>query len=56
MMKIKKTGNFAGDLLETDQVIIDLNYFEDNYNGVIPLEILIDTKKKKGAMKLKETP
>ncbi|NQY11458.1 MAG: MMPL family transporter [Flavobacteriales bacterium] len=50
MSRIEKTGNLAGDLMETDQVIIDLNYFEDNYNGVIPLEILIDTKKKKGAM------
>lgn len=30
----------------------DLAFFEKNFNGVMPLEIVIDTKKKKGALNL----
>ena len=30
----------------------DIKFFEDEFNGVMPLEILIDTKRKKGIMKL----
>lgn len=30
----------------------DLQYFENRFNGVMPLEILIDTKKKQGALSL----
>ncbi|MCU0444350.1 MAG: MMPL family transporter [Microscillaceae bacterium] len=30
----------------------DLQFFEQNFNGLMPLEILVDTKKKKGVMSL----
>ncbi len=50
--KIETTGNFADDLPRDDKVYTDLKFFENGYNGVMPFEILIDTKKKEKAMKL----
>lgn len=43
--KVKTTGNIVDDLPKGDQVKEDLMYFEEHYNGVMPLEILVDTKK-----------
>lgn len=50
--KIKTTGNIADDLPRDDQVYVDLKFFERNFHGVIPFEIMIDTKGKGKAMKL----
>jgi uncharacterized protein len=36
------------DLPKTDPVYADLKFFENNFKGVMPLEILIDTKRKNG--------
>ncbi len=36
------------DLPKTDPVYTDLKFFETNFKGVMPLEILIDTKRKNG--------
>jgi predicted RND superfamily exporter protein len=36
------------DLPKTDPVYNDLKFFENNFKGVMPLEILIDTKRKNG--------
>ncbi len=36
------------DLPKTDPVYADLKFFEKNFKGVMPLEILIDTKRKNG--------
>ena len=30
----------------------DIQFFEEEFNGIMPLEIMIDTKRKKGVMKL----
>ena len=30
----------------------DIRFFEKEFDGVMPLEIMIDTKRKKGVMKL----
>ena len=30
----------------------DIRFFEEEFNGIMPLEILVDTKRKKGVMKL----
>lgn len=40
------TGNMVDDLPEDDRVITDLRWFEQNFNGVMPFEIMVDTKKK----------
>jgi len=48
---IKTTGNIADDLPRDGTVYQDLLYFEDNFKGVLPLEVTIDAKKKGGATK-----
>jgi len=40
---LKTTGNIVDDLPNGDQVIVDLRFFEKNFNGIMPFEILIDT-------------
>ncbi|MGZ3938908.1 MAG: efflux RND transporter permease subunit, partial [Flavisolibacter sp.] len=39
------------DLPTTDKLYTDLKFFENNFNGVMPLEIVIDTKQKNGIRK-----
>jgi predicted RND superfamily exporter protein len=46
--KIKTLGYVVDDLPAKDPIYADLHYFEKNYNGVLPLEISIDTKKENG--------
>lgn len=48
--KIKTTGNIVDDLPQDHPVLSDLHYFEENYHGVMPFEISVDTKKKRGVM------
>ncbi|MFT4661991.1 MAG: putative RND superfamily exporter protein [Patiriisocius sp.] len=48
---LKTTGNIVDDLPDGDQVIVDLRYFEKNFKGIMPFEILIDTEKKGQAIK-----
>jgi len=48
---LKTTGNIVDDLPDGDQVIVDLRFFEKNFNGIMPFEILIDTGKKGQAIK-----
>ena len=49
---IKSTGYMVDDLPHDDEVFTDLKFFESHFKGVMPLEIIIDTKKKNGAYKL----
>lgn len=50
---IKTTGNLVDDLPKDDPITIDLKeFFEVKFQGVLPLEIIIDTKKKGGVMQL----
>ncbi|CAG0976658.1 MAG: MMPL family transporter [Bacteroidetes bacterium] len=50
--RIKTTGRVADDVPHKDKVYTDLKFFENTFNGVLPLEIIIDTKKKNGALQL----
>jgi len=52
LMQMKTTGNMVDDLPKDDTVYVDLKFFEKNFGGVMPFEIVIDTKKKRGVMKL----
>lgn len=45
IFKLKSVSFIVDDLPKTDQVYTDLKFFEKNFNGVMPLEIVIDTKK-----------
>ena len=48
--KIKTTGYMLDDIPHHNPLYVDLNFFEDNFNGMMPLEIVIDTKKPNGAI------
>ncbi len=47
-LRLKNVAFIVDDLPKTDIVYKDLKFFEENFNGVMPLEIMIDTKKPKG--------
>ncbi len=46
--RLKSVGFIVDDLPQTDKIYTDLKFFERNFKGVMPLEILVDTKKKYG--------
>lgn len=48
MNKINVIGFVVDDLPKKDRIYTDLSFFEDNFNGVLPFEIFIDTKKENG--------
>ncbi len=48
--KIKTTGYMLDDIPHDNPLYVDLKFFEANFNGMMPLEILIDTKKPNGAI------
>jgi predicted RND superfamily exporter protein len=43
MTLVRATGNIVDDLPKEDKVIQDLRFFEANFAGVMPLEILVGT-------------
>lgn len=48
--RIKSSGYMVDDIPESDPIYKDLKFFESNFDGLMPLEILIDTKKPGGVM------
>ncbi|MCD4680467.1 MAG: MMPL family transporter, partial [Bacteroidales bacterium] len=50
--RLKTTGNIVDDIPKKDPLYLDLMFMEKHFNGVMPFEISIDTRKKKGVMKL----
>lgn len=48
MTKMNVLGYVVDDLPKKDRVYDDLSFFEKNFHGVLPFEIVIDTKKKDG--------
>lgn len=42
------TGNIIDDLPKHDPIVEDLLFFEKHFTGVMPFEVVIDTKKKNG--------
>jgi predicted RND superfamily exporter protein len=49
---IKTSGYVVDDVPKNDPIYLDLKFFEENFDGIMPLEIMIDTKKPGGAMQL----
>lgn len=49
MSLIKTSGRIADDVPRHSRAFRDMEFFESEFNGVMPFEVLIDTKKKKGA-------
>jgi predicted RND superfamily exporter protein len=50
--KIKVSGSLIEDMPKKTAFYKDIKFFEKEFGGIMPLEILIDTKKEKGVMKL----
>lgn len=48
MSLMTTTGNIIDDLPKNDPIVEDLKFFEKSFNGVMPFEVIIDTKKKGG--------
>ena len=46
--KLKSEGYIVDDLPKTDKIYTDLKFFENHFKGVMPLEIIVDTRKKYG--------
>jgi predicted RND superfamily exporter protein len=46
--RLKSVGFIVDDLPKTDKIYADLRFFESQFGGVMPLEIVVDAKKKKG--------
>ncbi|EDP72501.1 membrane protein [Flavobacteriales bacterium ALC-1] len=52
MNQIRISGSLIEDMPQDKQFFKDIRFFEDEFNGIMPLEIMVDTKRKKGVMKL----
>ena len=52
MNQIKISGSLIEDMPKDKQFFKDIRFFESEFNGIMPLEIMVDTKRKKGVMKL----
>jgi len=44
LSKLKTMGRMVDDISKSDQIYQDLAFFEKNLNGIVPLEISIETK------------
>ena len=53
VMRLKNVAFIVDDLPKQDKIYTDLKYFEKNFKGVMPLEIMVDTKKRRGLSGLK---
>jgi predicted RND superfamily exporter protein len=49
--RINVNSYVVDELPQQSSIKVDMRYFEKNFNGVLPLEVTIDTKKKYGLMK-----
>lgn len=52
MYKMRISGSLIEDMPKKEAFFQDIVFFEKEFDGVMPLEIMIDTKRKKGVMKL----
>lgn len=48
MTRLESKGYIVDDLPKTDRIYTDLKFFEKHFEGVMPLEIVIDTRQKNG--------
>jgi len=52
IFKMRISGSLIEDMPKKAAFFDDIVFFEKEFDGVMPIEIMIDTKKKKGVMKL----
>ncbi len=53
MSKIQAISFMVDDLPKNSSIIQDLKFFEENFSGIMPLEIVVDTGKKRGVRNVK---
>ncbi len=51
-LRLKTSGTIVDDISKRDPIYADMMFFEHHFKGIMPLEIIVDTKKKKGVMNL----
>ncbi len=51
IFRLKSVGYIVDDLPKTDKIYTDLKFFEENFKGVMPLEILVRTSSKAGIIR-----
>jgi predicted RND superfamily exporter protein len=49
--RLKSVGFIVDDLPKTDKIYTDLKFFESNFKGVMPLEIVVQTNSKAGMIR-----
>ena len=49
--QIKTSGSLLEDMPKNTEFYQDIQFYEAEFNGIMPLEILINTKRKKGVLK-----
>lgn len=49
--RLKSAGKQVDDIGKKDPIYRDLKFIEENFKGIMPFEISVDTKKKRGVMK-----
>lgn len=52
IFKINSISHMVDDVPKDGNLLTDLKFFEKNFDGVMPLEVVVDTKKNNGIMKL----
>ena len=52
LYQIRVSGSLIEDMPKTKAFYKDIKFFENEFGGIMPLEILVDSKKEKGVMKL----
>tara|TARA_B110000285_G_scaffold184729_1_gene209386 strand:+ start:4160 stop:6562 length:2403 start_codon:yes stop_codon:yes gene_type:complete len=52
IFNIKISGSIIEDMPKQTEFYKDIKFFEREFDGIMPLEILVDTKREKGVMKL----
>ena len=53
LYKLDSVSYLVDDIPEESKIKKDLIFFEDNFSGIMPMEVIVDTGKKKGVLRLK---
>lgn len=53
LYKLDSVSYLVDDIPEESKIKKDLVFFEENFSGIMPMEVVVDTGKKKGVMRLK---
>ncbi len=53
LTRLHAVSYMVDDLPENSPVILDLRFFEQNFSGIMPLEVIVDTGSKKGVQSLR---